>query len=51
MIWMWEFRPIEKEKQARNREEISSQQFRINNIGYRPAIWAKNKDVTHRRSS
>jgi hypothetical protein len=51
MIWMWEFRPIEKEKQARDREERSSQQFRINNIGRRPTIRAENKDIIHMRSS
>jgi hypothetical protein len=48
---MWEFRPIEKEKQARDREEKSSQQFCINNIGHRPAIRAENKDIIHTRSS
>jgi len=51
MIWMWEFRPIEREKQARNREERSSQQFHINNIGRRPPIQAENKDVIHTHSS
>jgi len=48
---MWEFRPIEREKHAINREERSSQQVRINNIGRRLAIRAKNKDVIHTRSS
>jgi hypothetical protein len=33
--------------QARDREERSSQQFRINNIGRRLAIRAENKDVIH----
>jgi hypothetical protein len=51
MIWMWEFRPIEIEKQVRDIEETSLQQFRINNIGCRPTIRAKNKDVIHMRSS
>jgi hypothetical protein len=48
MIWVWEFRPIKKEEQARDRKERSLQQFRINNIGCRrPAIRAKNKNVIH----
>jgi hypothetical protein len=50
MIWMWEFSPIEREKQAGDREERSSQQFHINNIGHRPAIKAKNRDVIHMHS-
>ncbi len=48
---MWEFRPIKREKQAINREVKSSKQFCINNIGRRPTIRAKNKDVIHTRSS
>jgi hypothetical protein len=48
---MWEFRPIKREKQAKDREERSSQQFRINNINRHPAIPAENKDVIHTRSS
>jgi len=51
MIWMWEFQPIEREKQVRDRKERSSQQFRINNIGRRPAIQVENRDVIHTRSS
>jgi hypothetical protein len=33
--------------QAIDREERSSQQFHINNIGHCFAIWAENKDVIH----
>jgi hypothetical protein len=51
VIWMWEFRPIEKEKQARDREERSSQQFHINNIGRHHTIQAENKDVIHTHCS
>jgi len=51
MIWMWEFRPIEREKQARDRKEISSQQFYINNINRHTAIRVENRDVIHMRSS
>jgi hypothetical protein len=50
MIWMWEFQPIEKEKQARDREERSLQQFCINNIGCHPTIWVENKNVIHTHS-
>jgi hypothetical protein len=35
--------------QARDKEKRSSQQFRINNIGRRPAIRAENRDVIHTR--
>ncbi len=51
VIWMWEFQPIEREKQAIDREERSSQQFHINNIGRRLAIRAENRNVIHMRSS
>jgi len=51
VIWMWEFQPIEKEKHAKDREERSLQQFCINNIGHRPAIWVENKDIIHTHSS
>jgi hypothetical protein len=47
VIWMWEFQPIEREKHAIDREERSSQQFHINNIGRRPAIRAENRCITH----
>jgi len=47
MIWVWEFRPIKKGEQARDRKERSLQQFHINNIGRCPTIRAKNKDVIH----
>jgi hypothetical protein len=42
-----EIRPIEKKKQAIDRKEKSSQQFRINKIGRHLAIWAENKDIIH----
>jgi hypothetical protein len=48
---MWEFQTIEREKQVKDREERSPQQFHINNIGHRPAIRAKNRDVIHTRST
>jgi hypothetical protein len=41
----------QREKQAIDREERSSQQFYINNIGRHLAIRAKNKNVIHTRSS
>jgi hypothetical protein len=47
---MWEFWPFKREKQVRNKEEISLQQFRTNNIGHRLAILAKNKDIIHTHS-
>jgi hypothetical protein len=48
---MWEFRPIKREKQAKDIEERSLQQFHTNNIGRRPTIHAENKHVIHIRSS
>jgi hypothetical protein len=33
--------------QARDREERSSQQFHINNIGCHPAIRGENRDIIH----
>jgi hypothetical protein len=42
--------PIEREKQAIDREERSSQQFRINNIGCRPTIHVENRNVIHMRN-
>jgi hypothetical protein len=41
----------QERKAAIDREERSSQQFRINNIGRRPAIRAENRDIIHMRSS
>jgi hypothetical protein len=51
VTWMWEFRPVKKENQARNRKERSLQQFCVNNIGRRLTIRAENKHVIHTRSS
>jgi hypothetical protein len=51
VIWMWEFQPIEREKQARDREETSLQQFHINNIGHCFAIRVENRNIIHMRSS
>jgi hypothetical protein len=48
---MWKFQPIKREKQVRDKEEISLQQFRINNIGCCPAIRAENRNVIHTHSS
>jgi hypothetical protein len=48
MIWMWEFRPIKREKQAIDKEEISSQQFHINNICRRPIIRVEYGNIIHR---
>jgi hypothetical protein len=48
---MWEFRPIKKKKKVIDKEERSSQQFCINNIGHRPTIRVENREVIHTRSS